>query len=408
MPKRYMVRRLVAMPMPGPTALNAVSDLRYVILFGKFVGHHSLIRIWGESSNLICLIKSIPCSMSSKLGFSEWPFHTLPDEDFIKVWCARKELQKKLDRIFTRLLQRPAFQICLLYGEFGAGKTHSIRHMLNKYREKAKLLTSELEYDVTIRTFTHLYQAITSRFDFDTISDWPNPPATGSWSDFDSFLKGMQLGDQDQKSTCMRWLTGEERSKRALSGVNIRSPITDIDTAVRAFSELTKLAGRNKSAVVLFIDEFQHVGKLNENWRENILNGLTKLVNSSPNHFSLIISFRLRMPKNILSIIPESLVSRFSGDPFIEVSNFSRDEAEEFVRCIFGKFRISAVDAPYFPFTPQAVDTILEFLKERHVDYNPRSLMKAFGHVSESFENSDQEVPVSAEFAKNSLTSYLA
>jgi len=346
--------------------------------------------------------------MSSKLGFSAWPFHTLPDEDFIKIWCGRKELQEKLDKVFVRLLQRSAFQICLLYGEFGSGKTHSIRYMLNKYHDKAKLLTSELEYDVTIRSFTHLYQALTSRFDLDTILEWPILPAKGCWSDFESFVNGVKSDNETYKSTSMRWLTGEERSRRALSDIGVRSPITDIDTAVRAFSELTKLAGKNKSAVVLFIDEFQHIAKLNENWKQNILNGLAKLVNACPNHFCLIVSFRLRMPMNILSIIPDSLVSRFSGDPFIEVRNFSKDEAAEFMKCILGKFRISQTSDPYFPYTREAFDEILEFLNEKHVDYNPRSLMKICGHVCESFESSDQNVPISDEFVKQSLVSYLA
>ena len=345
--------------------------------------------------------------MSSKLGFSEWPFRTLPDEDFIKVWCGMKELQEKLDGIFRRILRRPMFQVYLVYGDFGAGKTHSIKHMLNKYREKAKLITSELEYDVTIRTFTQLYQALMSRLDFEAISEWSNPPAKGSWHDFESFVRGIKSEDQEEKTTAMRWFTGEEKSKRALSRIGIRSPANSVDTTIRAFSQLTRLAGKNNSAVTLFIDEFQHVDKLNKNWKESILNGLTKLVNSSPRHFCLIISFRLRMPMKILSIIPGSMVSRFSGDPFVEVRNFSIDEAEEFMKCLFGKFRIHEVEDPYFPYTPKAFEAILHFLKERRVEYNPRSLMKIFGHVSECFEDSKQNPPISEEFVKVALWSYL-
>ena len=346
--------------------------------------------------------------MSSKLGFSEWPFRTLPDEDFIRVWCGRKELQEKLDRIFRGILRRPMFQIYLVYGDFGAGKTHSIKHMLRKYRERAKLVTSELEYDVTIRTFTQLYQALMSRLDFEAILEWSNPPPKGSWHDFESFVRGIKSEDQEEKTTAMRWFTGEEKSKRALSRIGVRSPVNSVDTAIRAFSELTRLAGKNDSAVTLFIDEFQLVGKLNKNWKESILNGLTKMVNSSPRHFCLIISFRLRMPMKILSIIPEGMTSRFSGDPFIEVGNFSRDEAEEFMKCLFRKFRIHKTEGPYFPYTPEAFEAILQVLKERRVEYSPRSLMKIFGHVAERFEDSGQNPPISEEFAKVSLWSYRA
>lgn len=82
------------------------------------------------------------------------------------MWYGRGELQRKLDSVFTRLVQKPGFRICLVYGDFGAGKTHGIRHMLNKYRESAKLLTSELEYDVSIRTFLQLYQSLVNRMPF--------------------------------------------------------------------------------------------------------------------------------------------------------------------------------------------------------------------------------------------------
>lgn len=345
--------------------------------------------------------------MSPEIGFSEWPFHVLPDEDFIKVWCGRKELENKLDGVFGGIIQKPNFQIYLIYGDFGAGKTHSIRHMMTKYREKARLLTCELEYDVTIRTFTQLYKALMSRLDFEVISDWSFPPSDGSWHDFVSFFKAVKSDDPEAVTTAMRWITGEERGKIALGKIGVRSSVDSVDVATRAFSELSKCAGRNRSAVTLFIDEFQQVDKLDKNWRGSILDGLTKMVNSSPRHFCLVISFRLRMPMNILSIVPENLVSRFSGDPFVEIKCFCRDEAEEFMKCIFQKFRIHETNDPYYPYTPEAFEAVLDFLQERHVDYNPRSLMKVFGHTSRCFENSDEKIPISKEFVKKALDSYL-
>jgi Cdc6-like AAA superfamily ATPase len=344
--------------------------------------------------------------MKHSLGFTEWPFHLLPDEDFVKVWCGRRELEKQLDTIFSGVVRRPNFQIYLVYGDFGSGKTHSIRHMLAKYREKDKLLTSELEYDATIRTFIQLYKALMSRLDFGAISSWPSPP-NSSWHDFLAFFKAMKSDDQEAATSAIRWLTGEEKGKKSLGTIGIRSPIDSLDTATRAFAELTKWAGKNKSAVTLFVDEFQQVDKLDKRWRENILDGFTKMVNSSPRHLCLVISFRLRMPMNILSIIPESLVQRFSGDPFIEFRNFSKEEAEEFMKCLFAKFRVNENSDPYFPYSHDAFQANLSFLQEKHIDYNPRSLMKIFGHTSNCFEDTNLEPPISMEFVKASLNSYL-
>ena len=192
--------------------------------------------------------------MRSKLGFSEWPFHTLPDENFIKIWCDRTELQKKLDNVFIRLTQKPGFQICLIYGDFGTGKTHGIKHMLNKYQESANLITSELEYDMSIRTFTQLYQSLTNRMDYTPINKWSVSPSAGlKLKDFDAFYKSLTSNDEAKQALAVQWFAGQEKSKRALNEIGIKNSITDIDTAVRAFSELTKLAGKNHSAVVLFI-----------------------------------------------------------------------------------------------------------------------------------------------------------
>jgi len=342
------------------------------------------------------------------LHLKEWPFHVVWHESLYPIIADRSQLNANIATLLRDLSRRPTSSMHLMWAWFGAGKTHSIKHMLNNYRAKVRLATAELEYDVTIRTFTQLYQALMSRLDFETISEWSNPPTKGSWHDFESFIGGIKSEDYEEKTTAVRWLTGEEKSKKALSRIGIRSPIRNVDTAIRAFSELTRLGGKNNSAVTLFIDEFQHVAKLNKNWQESILNGLTKLVNSSPRHFCLIISFRLRMPMKILSIIPDSMTSRFSGDPFIEVGNFSRDEAEEFMKCLFRKFRVHEVEDPYFPYTPESFEAILQTLKERRVEYNPRSLMKIFGHISERFEDSVQNPPISEEFVKVSLWTYRA
>ncbi len=102
------------------------------------------------------------------------------------------------------------------------------------------------------------------------------------------------------------------------------------------------------------------------------------------------------------------MTSRFPGDPFIEVSNFSRDEAEEFMKCLLSRFRIHSTDDPYFPFTSQSFDAILQVLEERRVDYNPRSLMKIFGYVAERFEDSGHNPPIHEDFVKVSLWSYRA
>lgn len=114
------------------------------------------------------------------------------------------------------------------------------------------------------------------------------------------------------------------------------------------------------------------------------------------------------MPMKILSIIPNSMTSRFPGDPFIEVSNFSRNEAEEFMKCLLSKFRIHKFDDPHFPFTSKSFDAILKVLEKKRVEYNPRSLMKIFGHVAERFEDSGQSPPISEDFVEPLLWSYRA
>ena len=110
---------------------------------------------------------------------------------------------------------------------------------------------------------------------------------------------------------------------------------------------------------------------------------------------------------NILTIIPEGLVQRFSGDPFIEFTNFTEDQAEQFVECIFGKFRVSESQNPYIPYSCEGFKAALHFLTERHVEYNPRSLMKIFGHISELFEESSENPPISEEFVRKCLDTYL-
>ena len=67
------------------------------------------------------------------------------------------------------------------------------------------------------------------------------------------------------------------------------------------------------------------------------------------------------MPAHIFTIIPENMVQRFSGNPFIEFKNFSRTEATEFVKSLFKTFRKKEYGDEYYPYSQKGFDRNLSF-----------------------------------------------
>ncbi len=63
------------------------------------------------------------------LNLREWPFQVVPDDRFLGVWADRKDILNDVQMILNTLLRREQSTINILWAWFGAGKSHTLKHI---------------------------------------------------------------------------------------------------------------------------------------------------------------------------------------------------------------------------------------------------------------------------------------
>ena len=61
-----------------------------------------------------------------------WPFATVPDAERARIWAGRRERLNQLNGVLARWKRRRASEICVLWADFGQGKTHSLMFLKNR------------------------------------------------------------------------------------------------------------------------------------------------------------------------------------------------------------------------------------------------------------------------------------
>jgi len=99
------------------------------------------------------------------LHLSDWPFQTVPDERFTKIWADRREVLEVVYSTLNSLSRKKPSTINLIWAWFGAGKSHTLKHMAYLCKTKFKsLLPVYTEYPKTVKSFLDLYVYFISEF----------------------------------------------------------------------------------------------------------------------------------------------------------------------------------------------------------------------------------------------------
>src|SRR5437867_4072524 len=62
-------------------------------------------------------------------GWDKWPFRIVADAEFARVWADRATLRQEIDRRLRRLNSLPHSTVQIIWADFGAGKSHTLRHL---------------------------------------------------------------------------------------------------------------------------------------------------------------------------------------------------------------------------------------------------------------------------------------
>jgi hypothetical protein len=371
------------------------------------------------------------------LHLAKWPFQVVPDRTFCTFLADRRQVRKDVAELLTGLSRRSVSSIQLFWAWFGAGKTHTLFYLANQAKEVgAKPLASELypiysEFPKAARGFVDLYRSFVLGFEVEVLIEAFLEINTCGDSqrlrremmlaspDLANALKIMATGETANQITAARWLRAEALPAATFRSIGLSQKIGTAEEAMRILVALiemlataAKVRGRPGCRVIWLLDEFQRIERTGSRILNDINTGLHSTFNACPTGFSLFLSFSGNPDAgNLPKWFSPELRDRIGRTKVILLPPMVREEALEFVRDVLAHCRPQGYgnDLPYFPFTLQSCETILDEIQLKD-ELRPRALMNALGAVLQEADaklESGAIASISPKFAKDSLAEYV-
>lgn len=334
--------------------------------------------------------------MYEHLNLKGWPFQTVPDEDFATIWAGRRETKQQLDRLLWKMQFTPKSSLHLLWANFGMGKTHTLLHLRHLARQtRGKLIPVYTVMPRRSRGFLDLYRVVVTELPFQFLgeqlikvgSGYPESltlhPMFRRSPGIVNAILAIRSGETEKATTGRQWLMGQPGLlARDLRTVGVTYRIRTPEDALNSLAALTRLAtyGANTSAkLVLMIDEFQRIGELQPRIMNEVNAGLHSYFNEHPTGLELLLSFSFGRKENVEYLLSGELKSRAEPQT-ISLDILGETEAQEFIRDLLAKFRLHQDARWAYPFSPEAVRTLVEHIA-RNKALTPRRLMLHANHV---------------------------
>jgi hypothetical protein len=355
----------------------------------------------------------------------DWPFGLTVTEFTSRGMADRKALRARLETIRSEL-ELPPTVLYLVWGWYGAGKSHALKYMKHLIDGDGAAITVIHEFPKSCKSFVDVYQAFASKIDPDTVIEiyrqalprFGNDPHALSkavcptFPDFGSFLYHLQAGIQDNATVAWNWFTAGRVNKNALNKLGIFDRIERDETALKVIDAFVRLVvmGPKFKRLVWMIDEFQTVGlpTVRGPVRSSVLDSFNTVINNSPEYLTLFLSFSSTQQDRVYKLLTYALRSRAGLQQPIEIPELSPGEASTFVADRLGMFRSDKLKAPtaMYPFEEVAVEAVLDYIKTSKCELIPRVLIASLDVVlrkANPLIKSGEMSTVTPRFARDAL-----
>jgi hypothetical protein len=213
-------------------------------------------------------------------------------------------------------------------------------------------------------------------------------------------LLAIRRGEIESGTTALQWLKAQPGlTSTDLHRIGVTYRIKTTEDAIHTLQALTKLATYHipNARLVILIDEYQRIGELKTSSRFEINAGMHTFYNANPTALSIILSFSFGNKENVAFLLSNELKSR-SEPEAISLDVLNREQAVDFLRDLLAQFRIEQDGRWAFPFSPQGLHTLIDYIAQRK-SLTPRRLMLYANHVLTEHEinnpDSDKEIHTS-------------
>jgi hypothetical protein len=356
--------------------------------------------------------------MLQDFDLTQDPFAIVPDGP-VENWAGRPELEEELIDLVKGVRARDigSTEFLILYGEYGAGKSHALRYLKTQIERRTDDFNSLVLYLERPRVstkinFFEIYKYLIRDLGRERIKNFCDRLNTevnsladaraqqaghGQYADKVSFRKAVVEDFSAAERPMVRLLLrGSEDIGRVFDflsaapksngGIEYEGAIDSDFMAARVLGDFFRTITmeiapnvRLVESVYLFIDEGEALLDAKASESELVFNGLRELINGVPYRFGLILSFT-GGTSLIEAYMPQHLIKRMTHD-FIVVPMLEEDEALEFLKERINFFRpaVSAYKGTFYPFDEDAVKVIIE----HNTQVTPRNLFRDCKRVLE-------------------------
>jgi len=342
------------------------------------------------------------------LSLKEWPFQIVPDDNFCTFMADRTRVVEDIHTLLRNLSRRNTSSIHLIWAWFGAGKTHTLRHICHLCKVQYKsIVPVYVEFPKSVKSFLDLYRSFTTYFNIDIFKDAyldictsPNKDQVQKElfmisPDLSNAMKTLCIGGLEEHGSILRWLRAENLPISSLKMVGIGRRIDTPESAINVLSWLIKLINMSTnvsegqfSRILWVIDEFQRVKLCRTPVLQQINGCLHSVFNRSPNCFTLFMSFSSKPEKKLPEWLSHELADRIGIEKVITLPPLTSDESMAFVRDVLKHFRPEDINLsyPFFPFDEKVVYDIIHLIHKKKKELRPRNIMQFLNAILEEAE----------------------
>lgn len=328
------------------------------------------------------------------------------------LWADRIELKKKLVGLIDRTRTSRNSSVALLFGGYGQGKTHTLRHvesllqddkdvkaiyvpnmgrsLLDLYRSTIQAVGPDtiIKYAREFSGVVHVkyVRRILDQHEDKIISDndFPNYVTNASllrselrktirelagqyFPDFATVM--IELCDPSTEETAWKWLAAQRVSFTELRELQVGTMIGDEATAVKAFKTLIDVLKWIKyETTYLLIDEGEGLTTLDTDESLGYTNLLRELIDLCPTGLVMIIACSAELAADFLHVAHQAFTSRIPLANRFELPSLSEVETTEFIKDYLKQARVISVQSQsnkdlLKPFEEKAVEAIFRNTK---------------------------------------------
>lgn len=356
-----------------------------------------------------------------EFDLQEDPFPIVPDGP-VRNWAGRADLREDLVDLVSGVRARDigVTEFAVLYGEYGAGKSHALRYLKTYIADESAKQNGEFRSlpiyierprVATKLNFLELYRYIIRLVGREKIATYAKQVAErieerahalaaargmGGASNLATFrseahaeikphdqaMVKLLEGAKSDESAAYKFLVGDSTAPHGEYEQKIDSDFMAAKVLADLFRVLTSDLAAGPpilESVYLFIDESELLLEAKAAEAELVFAGLREMINGLPYRFCLILSFSAATAL-IEALMPIHLINRMTR-PYIDIPMLDDDQALDFLRAQINAFRTdgSNREGTFYPFTEEAVRYIIA----NQNSITPRTLFLACKRVLE-------------------------